>query len=102
MKDNRSTVGGRPNGKRVPPEVKQKFLELIHEGVSIREASRIIGINRRTGQEWVSGRGARVQTTKAGRKAVRAAIQPLVGDSREFDAHPRAEEKNGLRPISAR
>ncbi|MEV8606185.1 helix-turn-helix domain-containing protein [Streptomyces griseoviridis] len=53
----------------MPPEVKQRFLELIHEGVSIREASRIVGINRRTGQEWVSGRGARVGTTKAGRQA---------------------------------
>lgn len=97
MKD-RSTVGGRPNGKRVPPEVKQRFLELIREGVSIREASRIIGINRRTGQEWVSGRGARVRTTKAGRKTVRAAIQPVIGDSREYEPHPRAEERNGLRP----
>jgi transposase, IS30 family len=101
MKD-RSTVGGRPNGKWVPPEVKQRFLELIHEGVSIREASRIVGINRRTGQEWVSGRGARVTTTKAGRKTVRAAIQPVVGDSREFQPHPRAEERNGSRSISAR
>lgn len=102
MKDNRGTVGGRPNGKRVPPEVKQRFLELIHEGVSIREASRIVGINRRTGQEWTSGRGARVRTTKAGRKTVRAAIQPVVGDSREFEFHPRAAERNGSRTISAR
>lgn len=51
MKDT-STAGGRPNGKRVPPEVKQRFLELIHRGVSIREASRIVSINRRTGREW--------------------------------------------------
>ncbi|WP_442810342.1 IS30 family transposase [Streptomyces sp. NBC_01474] len=101
MKDT-STVGGRPNGKRVPPEVKQRFFELIHEGVSIREASRIVSINRRTGQEWASGRGARVKTTKAGRKTVRAAIQPIVGDPREFEPHPRAEERNGSRSISAR
>lgn len=79
MKNRSSTAGGRPNGKRVPPEVKQRFLELIHEGVSIREASRSVGINRRTGQEWISGRGERVRTTKPGRQVVRAAVQPLVG-----------------------
>ncbi|WP_443034306.1 helix-turn-helix domain-containing protein [Streptomyces sp. BE147] len=70
--------------------------------MSIREASRIVGINRRTGQEWVSGHGARVRTTKAGRKTVRTAIQPVVGDSREFELHPRAEERNSSRSISVR
>lgn len=84
----RSTAGGRPNGRRVPPEVKQRFLDLVNEGVSIREASRVVGINRRTGQEWISGRGARVGTTSAGRRTVRAAIQPVVGDPRDFVPHP--------------
>lgn len=98
MKD-RSTAGGRPNGRRVPPEVKQRFLDLIHEGVSIREASRVVGINRRTGQEWISGRGARVKTTRAGRKTVRAAIQPVVGDPRDFVPHPREGERNAPQPL---
>ncbi|MCX5327048.1 IS30 family transposase [Streptomyces sp. NBC_00120] len=70
--------------------------------MSIREASRIVSINRRTGQEWISGRGARVQTTKAGRKTARAAIQPIVGDPRKFEPHPRMEERNGSRSISTR
>ena len=69
---------GRPNGLRVPPEVRQRFLGLIHEGVSIREASRIVGINRRTGQEWLNGRAERV-TARGGGKTIRAAVQPLVG-----------------------
>lgn len=37
---------GRPNGRRVPPEVKQRFLDLIQEGVSIREGgvrTRLVG-----------------------------------------------------------
>ncbi|WP_353963890.1 helix-turn-helix domain-containing protein [Streptomyces sp. NBC_00233] len=40
-----------------PLKVKQRFLEQVHGGMSIREACRIVRINRRTGQEWVSGRG---------------------------------------------
>ncbi|MFB9484420.1 helix-turn-helix domain-containing protein [Streptomyces filamentosus] len=59
--------------------MKQQFLDLIHEGVSIREASRLVGINRRTGQEWVNGRNERVGTTKPGRTAVRPAVHPLIG-----------------------
>ncbi|MFE7333240.1 IS30 family transposase [Streptomyces sp. NPDC057565] len=71
--------------------------------MSIRGASRIVGINRRTGQEWISGRGERVKTTKPGRQAVRAAVQPLVGVRREFLPHPRRNERIGRRPaVSAR
>lgn len=105
MKDRRirSTAGGRPNGQRASPELKQRFLELIHEGVSIREASRVVGINRRTGQEWVSGRGERVGTTKPGRRAVRPAVQPVIGARRQFLPHPRRDGQMGRRaPVSAR
>ncbi|MBA8948376.1 transposase-like protein [Streptomyces calvus] len=62
--------------------------------MSIREASRVVGINRRTGQEWLNGRAERV-TAKAGRsKSIRAAVQPLVGAPRTFPLNPR---KGGLR-----
>ncbi|MFI2371169.1 helix-turn-helix domain-containing protein [Streptomyces sp. NPDC018833] len=54
----RKTAPGRPL-----VEERRKFLELVGQGVSIREASRIIGINRRTGQEWMNGRKPRIKTT---------------------------------------
>lgn len=93
MTDNKLTTGRRPNGKWASPEVKQRFLDLIHEGVSIRGASRLVGINRRTGQEWVNGRNELIGTTAPGRKAV----QPLVGTRRESLPHPRREEWVGRR-----
>ncbi|MEU2876265.1 helix-turn-helix domain-containing protein [Streptomyces sp. NPDC007070] len=77
--------------------MKQRFLDLIHEGVSIRGASRLVGINRRTGQEWINGRNERIGTTKPGRKAVRPAVQPLVGTRRESLPHPRRDEWVGRR-----
>jgi hypothetical protein len=97
MTDSKITTGGRPNGKWASPEVKQRFLELIHEGVSIRGASRLVGINRRTGQEWVNGRNERIGTTMPGRKAVRPAVQPLAGTRRESLPHPRRDEWVGRR-----
>ncbi|GAA3374665.1 hypothetical protein GCM10020367_39430 [Streptomyces sannanensis] len=80
--------------------MKQRFLELIHEGVSIRGTSRIVGINRRTGQERITGRGERVRTRKPGRKAVRTAVQPLVGTRcqsllREAPAPPPERTRRG-------
>ncbi|MFE7358380.1 IS30 family transposase [Streptomyces sp. NPDC057543] len=60
--------------------------------MSIRGASRLVGINRRTGQEWVNGRNERIRTTTPGRKAVRPAVQPLVGTRHESLPHPRRDE----------
>ncbi|MFI9082398.1 IS30 family transposase [Streptomyces sioyaensis] len=61
--------------------------------MSIREASRIVGINRRTGQEWVNGRASRAGTRKPGRQRVRPAVKPLKGAPRTFLPHPRGDER---------
>ncbi|GGT75608.1 hypothetical protein GCM10010207_85870 [Streptomyces atratus] len=82
--------------------MKQRFLDLVHEGVSIREASRVVGINRRTGQEWLNGRAERV-TVRGGNKAIRAAVQPVVGAPRTFPLNPRRGElKAPALPVSSR
>ncbi|MEV0937481.1 IS30 family transposase [Streptomyces phaeochromogenes] len=72
--------------------------------MSIREASRIVGINRRTGQEWVNGRSARIKTTVRPGKQTRPAIQPITGEKRTFVPHPLGESGVSLsgRPISCR
>ncbi|MEU8782833.1 helix-turn-helix domain-containing protein [Streptomyces sp. NPDC048637] len=73
----RKTAPGRPLA-----DERRKFLELVGQGVSIREASRIVGINRRTGQEWMNGRAARVRTTKPSVTRTRPAMQPVTGKVR--------------------
>ncbi|WP_234384482.1 IS30 family transposase [Streptomyces sp. MMG1121] len=70
--------------------------------MSIREASRIVGINRRTGQEWLNGCAERV-TARGGSKAIRAAVQPVVGAPRTFPLNPRRGElKAPALPVSSR
>ncbi|OAH10561.1 IS30 family transposase [Streptomyces jeddahensis] len=79
---------GDGHARRRKLEERQKFLELVHEGVSIREASRLVGINRRTGQEWINGRAERSKTSKTSGKKTRPAIQPITGEMRTFIPHP--------------
>ncbi|MFB7043962.1 MULTISPECIES: helix-turn-helix domain-containing protein [unclassified Streptomyces] len=67
--------GGR--GRPLADE-RQKFLELVGQGVSIREASRIVGINRRTGQEWMNGRNPRIKTATRPGKRTRPEIHPIT------------------------
>ncbi|WP_406203311.1 IS30 family transposase [Streptomyces decoyicus] len=74
--------------RRRKQEERQKFLQLVHDGVSIREASRLVGINRRTGQEWINGRAERSKTSKTSGKKTRPAIQPITGEMRTFIPHP--------------
>ena len=44
---------------RAPTEKQDRFVRLIAQGVSNREACRIVGINRRTGTRWRLGRTIR-------------------------------------------
>ncbi|MFI9081949.1 helix-turn-helix domain-containing protein [Streptomyces sioyaensis] len=60
-------------------EERQKFFELVNSGVSIKGAGQIVGINRRTGQEWVDGRTSRAGTTNPGRKEPTIAPRRTTG-----------------------
>lgn len=97
--ESKKTAPGRPL-----VEERQKFIELVGQGVSIKEASRIVGINRRTGQEWMNGRSARIKTTVRPGKRTRPAIQPITGEKRTFVPHPLGESgvSSSGRPISCR
>ncbi|MDA8356566.1 MAG: IS30 family transposase [Actinomycetota bacterium] len=46
---------GRP-GSEPQAEKRQEFVRLVHDGISISEASRRVGINRKTGMRWRHGR----------------------------------------------
>ncbi|MEU2496540.1 IS30 family transposase [Streptomyces sp. NPDC007883] len=71
--------------------------------MSIRGASRIVGINRRTGQEWLNGRAERVTAREGSSKAIRAAVQPVIGAPRKFAPNQRRGELRApAGPISSR
>ncbi|MGW9026521.1 helix-turn-helix domain-containing protein, partial [Streptomyces sp. NPDC055722] len=49
--------GSKPGGTaRV--QARRKFVELVREGVGIKEASHTVGVSYRTGKVWVNGRAA--------------------------------------------
>ncbi|MGW2936603.1 IS30 family transposase [Streptomyces sp. NPDC001156] len=49
--------GSKPGGTaRV--QARRKFVELVREGVGIKEASHAVGVSYRTGKVWVNGRAA--------------------------------------------
>ncbi|CAL9670943.1 IS30 family transposase [Streptomyces sp. enrichment culture] len=96
--------------KRVPwggkPDVQKRegYFRLVDQGVSSREACRIIGINRRTGKRWRNGRAA-----SGGTLAAPPVRQPLPADKpsrylRETDRihiADRLREKASIRTIAA-
>ncbi|MFR9727559.1 IS30 family transposase [Streptomyces sp. MS19] len=59
--------------------------------MSNAEASRIVGINPRTGREWRNGRSARIKSTMRPGKRTRPAIQPITGETLTFFPHPLGE-----------
>lgn len=95
--DLRKTAPGRPLVDK-----RQKFIELVGQGVSNEEACRIVGINPRTGREWRNGRSARIQTTVRPGKRTRPEIQPITGEKRVFLPHPLGEHRASSGPVSCR
>jgi hypothetical protein len=43
-------------GRRVPAGKRERFPDLIQQGMANSEACRIVGVNRRTGTRWRYGR----------------------------------------------
>ncbi|MFD8827893.1 helix-turn-helix domain-containing protein, partial [Streptomyces sp. NPDC059605] len=47
-----------PQGKKKLVREREEYFRLMDQGVSSREACRIVGINRRTGKRWRNGTAA--------------------------------------------
>jgi IS30 family transposase len=47
-----------PQGRKKLHKERAAYLDLVNQGVSSREACRIVGINRRTGKRWRNGNAA--------------------------------------------
>ncbi|MFE5519506.1 helix-turn-helix domain-containing protein [Streptomyces virginiae] len=91
------TNGGAWRG-RPKAEERQKFLELVRQGMSNEVASRIVGINPRTGREWRNGRSERSKGPSKPGKRTRPAIQPITGEGRRFAPHPLHGEQTDPKP----
>ncbi|MFE5158404.1 helix-turn-helix domain-containing protein, partial [Streptomyces sp. NPDC056697] len=44
-----------PQGRKKLDREREEYFRLMDQGVSSREACRIVGINRRTGKRWRNG-----------------------------------------------
>lgn len=69
----------KPQGPRKLAREREAYFRLMRQGVSGREACRILGINRRTGQRWSNGRNASGNNKAA--PPIRAVV-PLSAPSR--------------------
>ncbi|MEU6968465.1 IS30 family transposase, partial [Kitasatospora aureofaciens] len=91
-------------GRRKLVHEREEYFRLMDQGLSSREACRIVGINSRTGKRWRNGRNPTGRT--AGAPPVRRAA-PSSGSSRylrEVDRihiADRLREKATIRAIAA-
>ncbi|MHC3412759.1 hypothetical protein ACLQ2K_29970, partial [Streptomyces sp. DT17] len=63
-------------GRRSLTEDRRAYLQLMQQGVSSREACRIVGINLRTGKRWRNGRAPSGRTGRGGPRPPRAPPTP--------------------------
>ncbi|MGW9075053.1 IS30 family transposase [Streptomyces yangpuensis] len=91
-------------GRRSLTEERRVYLQLMQQGVSSREACRIVGINLRTGKRWRNGRAPSGRT---GRALPLTAVAPSSGPSRylreadRIHIADRLREKATIRTIAA-
>ncbi|MFD6109887.1 IS30 family transposase [Streptomyces yangpuensis] len=93
-----------PQGARVLVREREEYFRLMDQGVSSREACRIVGINRRTGKRWRNGWNP--SGTHKGAAPVRRTL-PRSGPSRylreadRIHIADRLREKASVRAIAA-
>lgn len=96
----------RPQGRRALTRERAAYFLLMQEGYSNAEASRIVGINPRTGKIWRNGRHANKGLVK-GRPPVHPGSAPSPGPSRylreseRLHIADRLREKASIRAIAA-
>ncbi|WP_411073642.1 IS30 family transposase [Streptomyces sp. cmx-4-7] len=94
----------KPQGPKKLARERAAYFQLMQQGVSGREACRILGINRRTGQRWSNGRNP------SGREKAAPSITTVVPPSvpsrylrvdERIHIADRLREKAGVRAIAA-
>jgi IS30 family transposase len=95
-----------PQGRKKLVREREEYFRLMDQGVSSREACRIVGINRRTGKRWRNG--TRPTTgRKNGAPPARRPVVPRSGCSRYLEEADRVHiadrlrEKASIRQVAA-
>ncbi|MFE6496552.1 IS30 family transposase [Streptomyces sp. NPDC057748] len=94
-----------PQGKKKLAREREEYFQLMEQGVSSREACRIVGINRRTGKRWRNGTNATKNRPAQPAHRVRAervcsSSRYLTQEERLYIAD-RVREKASVRKIAA-
>nr|ADX66471.1 Tnp [Streptomyces chattanoogensis] len=94
-----------PQGKKKLAREREEYFRLMEQGVSSREACRIVGINRRTGKRWRNGTNA--TKNRPAQPAHRVRAERVVSSSRHLTQEERlyiadrVREKASVRKIAA-
>ncbi|TMR92826.1 IS30 family transposase [Nonomuraea basaltis] len=94
-----------PQGRRKLTAEREEYFRLMDQGLSSREACRIVGINRRTGKRWRNGSAPNKTKKKGAPPVPRPAVPPsdasryLREDERIYIAD-RVREKASIREIA--
>ncbi|MER5688782.1 helix-turn-helix domain-containing protein [Streptomyces sp. NPDC002205] len=76
-----------PQGKKKLAREREEYFRLMEQGVSSREACRIVGINRRTGKRWRNGTNA--TKNRPAQPAHRVRAERAVSSSRHLTQEER-------------
>ncbi|WP_309318384.1 IS30 family transposase [Streptomyces anthocyanicus] len=99
IRENRGSQGRKPLVRE-----REEYFRLMDQGLSSREACRVVGINRRTGKRWRNGRGA--TTGEKARPSVRRPTSPdgpsrYLREADRLHIADRLIEKASIRQIAA-
>ncbi|WP_435846298.1 IS30 family transposase [Streptomyces diacarni] len=94
----------KPQGRRPLVREREEYFRLMDQGLSSREACRVVGINRRTGKKWRNGQGA-TAWNKAKAPVRRPGAQEgpsrYLGEADRIHIADRLREKASVRQIAA-
>ncbi|SFH09853.1 Helix-turn-helix domain-containing protein [Streptomyces mirabilis] len=91
-------------GRKTLVREREEYFRLMDQGVSSREACRIVGINRRTGKRWLNGRNPSGRTGGAPpvrREVTRSGPSRYLTTADRIHIADRLREKASIRQIAA-
>ncbi|WP_442805137.1 IS30 family transposase [Streptomyces albidoflavus] len=95
---------GRPQGRKALVREREEYFRLMGQGVSSREACRIVGVNRMTGKRWRNGRratGAKKGALPVRRPGGQDGPSRFLREADRIHIADRLREKASIRTIAA-
>ncbi len=94
----------RPQGRKKLRGERERYLQLVQQGYSNKEASRLVGVHERTGREWRNGRDdphrKRVPAQSVQAPASARATSRYLTEDERIRIADRRREKAGIRTIA--